>query len=48
VCGTEQDPQDRARIIADLHERGVLVASTNAEAAVWSAAIAAQRQEMPA
>ena len=45
VCGTDLDPQDRARIIADLEAAGVLVASTNAEAAAWSAAIAARRQE---
>jgi succinyl-CoA synthetase alpha subunit len=46
VCGTDQDPQDRARTIADLEEAGVLVASTNAQAAAWSAAIAVRRQEM--
>jgi hypothetical protein len=48
VCGTDQDPQNRARVIADLEKAGVLVASTNAEAAAWSAAIAAQRQEIHA
>ena len=44
VCGTDLDPQDRAAIVADLKEAGVLVASSNAEAAAWSAAIVAQRR----
>jgi succinyl-CoA synthetase alpha subunit len=48
VCGTDQDPQNRARIVADLEKAGVLVASTNAEAASWSAAIARQRQGVEA
>jgi succinyl-CoA synthetase alpha subunit len=46
VCGTDQDPQDRAQIVAGLEAAGVLVASTNAEAAAWSAAIATRRQEV--
>jgi succinyl-CoA synthetase alpha subunit len=45
VCGTDQDPQNRARVVADLEQGGVLVASTNAEAATWSAAIASHGQE---
>lgn len=43
VCGTDQDPQNRADILAKLHSAGVLVASSNAEAAAWSAAIIAER-----
>jgi succinyl-CoA synthetase alpha subunit len=39
VCGTDQDPQNRAAIVGALQSAGVLVASTNAEAATWSAAI---------
>jgi hypothetical protein len=45
VCGTDQDPQDRAVIVAGLQSAGVLVASSNAEAALWSAAIISERQE---
>ncbi len=44
VCGTDMDPQDRNKIVADLKAAGVLIASSNAEAAVWSAAIISQRQ----
>jgi succinyl-CoA synthetase alpha subunit len=44
VCGTDQDPQDRAQIVSRLLAAGVLVASTNAEAAAWSAAVARERQ----
>ena len=44
VCGTDQDPQDRDQIVAGLKSAGVLVASSNAEAATWSAAIIAERQ----
>jgi FdrA protein len=43
VCGTEQDPQNRAAIVAALKAAGVLVASSNAEAALWSATIIAER-----
>lgn len=45
VCGTDQDPQNRAAIVAGLQSAGVLVASSNAEAALWSAAIISERQE---
>jgi len=45
VCGTELDPQDRGKVVADLKAAGVLVASSNAEAATWSAAIVAERQK---
>jgi succinyl-CoA synthetase alpha subunit len=44
VCGTDQDPQNRASIVAGLESAGVLVASSNAEAAVWSATIIADRK----
>jgi hypothetical protein len=44
VCGTDQDPQDRNKIVADLKSAGVLIASSNAESAAWSAAIISQRQ----
>jgi hypothetical protein len=46
VCGTDQDPQNRAGVIDKLEDAGVLVPATNAEAAAWSAAIATQRQEL--
>jgi succinyl-CoA synthetase alpha subunit len=39
VCGTDQDPQNRAAIVAGLQSAGVFVASSNAEAATWSAAV---------
>jgi succinyl-CoA synthetase alpha subunit len=39
VCGTDQDPQDRAGIIAALQAAGVMIAGSNAEAALWSASI---------
>jgi succinyl-CoA synthetase alpha subunit len=44
VCGTDQDPQNRAAILAALESTGVLVASSNAEAAVWCAAIISERK----
>jgi succinyl-CoA synthetase alpha subunit len=43
VCGTDKDPQKRAAIVAALETAGVLVASSNAEAALWSATIIAER-----
>jgi FdrA protein len=43
VCGTDQDPQNRAAVVAALRAAGVLVASSNAEAALWSAAIISDR-----
>jgi FdrA protein len=43
VCGTDLDPQDRGKAVADLKSAGVLVASSNAEAATWSAAIISER-----
>jgi succinyl-CoA synthetase alpha subunit len=39
VCGTDQDPQHHAAIAAGLQSAGVFVATTNAEAATWSAAV---------
>jgi succinyl-CoA synthetase alpha subunit len=44
VCGTDLDPQDRNQVVAGLKAASVLVASSNAEAATWSAAIIAERQ----
>jgi hypothetical protein len=44
VCGTELDPQDLGRVVAGLEAAGVLVASSNAEAATWSARILSERQ----
>jgi hypothetical protein len=43
VCGTELDPQNRSKVVAGLKSAGVLVASSNAEAATWSAAIIGER-----
>jgi len=43
VCGTDLDPQDRAKAVAGLQSAGVLVASSNAEAALWSATVIAAR-----
>lgn len=43
VCGTDLDPQDRARAVAGLQSAGALVASSNAEAALWSATVIAAR-----
>jgi FdrA protein len=44
VCGTDQDPQNRNKIVASLKSVGVLVASSNAEAATWSATLISERQ----
>ena len=44
VCGTDRDPQDRSKVVASLKAAGVLVASSNAEAAVWSALLISERQ----
>ncbi|WP_396928108.1 acyl-CoA synthetase FdrA [Mycolicibacterium sp.] len=41
VCGTDLDPQDRAQAVAGLQSAGVLVASSNSEAALWSATLLA-------
>ena len=43
VCGTDLDPQNRDQVVARLESAGVLVASSNAEAATWSATLIAQR-----
>ena len=40
VCGTNADPQNRAAIVDRLDTAGVLVASSNAEAARWAAFVA--------
>ena len=44
VCGTDRDPQDRTSIVAALRDAGVFVASSNAEAAMWSAALISERK----
>jgi succinyl-CoA synthetase alpha subunit len=46
VCGTDQDPQNRSKVVAGLKSAGVLVASSNAEAATWSATIISERQRV--
>ncbi len=43
VCGTDLDPQDHAKAVAGLQSAGVLVATSNAEAALWSATLIAAR-----
>src|SRR4029077_13389081 len=43
VCGTDQDPQNRSKVVAGLKTAGVLVASSNAEAATWSASLISER-----
>ncbi|MFN8100022.1 MAG: acyl-CoA synthetase FdrA [Mycobacterium sp.] len=43
VCGTDLDPQGRDQVVARLESAGALVASSNAEAATWSAALIAER-----
>ncbi|GGP23140.1 acyl-CoA synthetase FdrA [Silvimonas iriomotensis] len=40
VCGTDADPQIRSQQIHALRQAGVLVAGSNAEAAVWASHIA--------
>jgi len=45
VCGTDEDPQNRSAIVTALNSAGVFVASSNSEAAVWSAAIISSRLE---
>ncbi len=44
VCGTELDPQDVGSVVAGLEAAGVLVASSNAEAAAWSVRFLSERQ----
>jgi FdrA protein len=46
VCGTDQDPQNRAAIVAGLESAGIFVATSNAEAAVWSAALISERKSV--
>lgn len=45
VCGTDADPQPRKDIVAALKAAHVLVASSNAEAAAWSATVIAERRK---
>lgn len=42
VCGTDQDPQDRGRQVAQLEAAGVLVEDTNARAAALAGAVVAE------
>jgi FdrA protein len=44
VCGTDQDPQNRSKVVAALKSAGVAVASSNAEAAACSAAVISERK----
>jgi hypothetical protein len=44
VCGTDLDPQNRIQICRDLEQAGVLIASSNAEAATWSSKIVSERK----
>jgi FdrA protein len=44
VCGTDQDPQNRTSIVASLKSAGVFIASSNSEAAVWSAQVISERK----
>ena len=46
VCGTDTDPQSRKDIVAGLQAANVLVASSNAEAATWSAMVIAERRKV--
>ena len=46
VCGTDTDPQPHKDIVAALQAAGVLVASSNAEAAAWSATVIAERRKV--
>jgi hypothetical protein len=43
---TDTDPQSRKDIVAALQAAGVLVASSNAEAAAWSAMVIAERRKV--
>lgn len=45
VCGTSADPQDRPAVVERLRASGALVASTNAEAAMWAAHVATRLAE---
>ena len=47
VCGTDSDPQSRHGVISTLAAAGVMVASSNAEAAAWSAYVVDRRKESP-
>jgi FdrA protein len=46
VCGTDTDPQPRKDIVAALQAAGALVASSNAEAAAWSATVITDRRKV--
>ncbi len=40
VCGTEADPQIRSQQIRALQNAGVIIASSNAQAALWASTVA--------
>ena len=40
VCGTEADPQIRSQQISALQNAGVIIASSNAQAALWASTVA--------
>ena len=40
VCGTEADPQIRSQQISALQNAGIIIASSNAQAALWASAVA--------
>jgi FdrA protein len=47
VCGTDEDPQHRARQVERLEAAGVLVEASNARAAALAGMIASRGQEIP-
>lgn len=40
VCGTEADSQIRSQQISALQNAGIIIASSNAQAALWASAVA--------
>ncbi|MDN2416917.1 hypothetical protein FCY42_25855, partial [Escherichia coli] len=40
VCGTEADPQIRSQQISSLQNAGVIIANSNAQAALWASTVA--------
>ena len=48
VCGTETDPQNRARQMAALTNAGAVIAASNFEAATLAAGVAVRRDGAPA
>jgi FdrA protein len=43
VCGTDEDPQDKAAQVRQLEAVGALIVASNVEAALLAAHLAAQR-----